>query len=273
MRRGQKCSAGERPAPCTALLLSDTQSHRGFRFTYSREHQLRAQPRVTTHLLGAKGRTPRLLRLGERWPARALARLSVWTRTGTVAVLSLASEAGALRQPQPAVRSSGLAAQRCRRLLLPPSTCLADYRFDVLATHRAGYCLGDQGQLRDDAVLTADEQADVAWRVRPAVPRSPPSRNRQRAPATCSQRNDQQEGDPRKHGRSRRQVVCSSRSSWLLAATGRYTIAAATGCAIARRRRWRLRADAAPSAPTEAPPSLSPADARARRRSRAWPRS
>jgi len=56
------------------------------------------------------------------------------------------------RLQEPPMRSPGVAAQRCRgRLQLAPRTCLADYRFDLWAKHRAHYCLGDIGRVRRSA--------------------------------------------------------------------------------------------------------------------------
>jgi hypothetical protein len=91
-------------------------------------------------------------------------------RTGTVAVLFLAGQAGARGS-----HSRLCALQDWRRSDAEDgsypelSACLADYRFDLLPTHGVGYCLGDQPQLPAGTVLAAEEQAGFPRLVADAI--------------------------------------------------------------------------------------------------------
>jgi len=75
------------------------------------------------------------------------------------------------RLQEPPMRSPGVAAQRCRgRLQLAPRTCLADYRFDLWAKHRAHYCLGDIWIARLDWGDHRSGRSDSYQRPRPQWP-------------------------------------------------------------------------------------------------------
>ena len=89
------------------------------------------------------------------------------------AVWSYCSLPAKQEQPlqEPPMRSPGVAAQRCRgRLQLAPRTCLADYRFDLWAKHRAHYCLGDIWIARLDWGDHRSGRSDSYQRPRPQWP-------------------------------------------------------------------------------------------------------